>query len=475
VNTVHSLPAPLSRFRLPPQPGLLEQIIDKGMRARQRRSRLMSQQGASLSALKLIDTQVEQCVLALSLDRAEADRLLQARIEDAGVQGAAVLSAWVFLRCSLAVQCQATALPAWFDVCLAEHPEQARDALLFFPAQANLLEERNQHILPLLPLLRRQPSATVSVLLELVGRLSVHEARPDLLSIQRGARQMPSVHLALLRLGVFNTRSEAFVRHALAHGPVDQQVLALQLVAMSGWRRLYPLGRPLLRSPHAPLQSLAWALYALDQPKQATDSALALGVAPDAEGPQVTASGRLPEALWWRVLALGGHLKALMAACKHLASQQGPMTEPQTDFLWLVLGRVPPALCQKPNLPGPKQQALRELVLHCFRQAFVHLQNGADTAPWTLAAWAADPEQAADVRLRLARSLGHQRQAQGFPGVLPELSQPLRQWLYFERAHVTQCAYAMDAGEVARRQYDAAMLVDFVAELEATEAPNGPH
>lgn len=446
--------------------------MDKGMRARQRRSRLMSQQGGSLSALKVMDTQVEQCVLALSLDPSEADRLLQARIEDARAQGTAALSAWVFLRCSLVIQCQATELPSWFDACLVEHPEEARDALLFFPAPASLLEERHQHIMPLM---RRQPLASVPVLVELVGRLSVHEALPHLLNIQRGAPQMASVHLALLRLGVFNTHSEAFVRHALAHGPVDQQVLALQWVAMSGWRRLYHLGRPLLRSPHAPLQSLAWALHALDQPGQAVELALAMGTTPDAEWSPVSHPGRLPEALWWRVLALCGHLKALMAACQRLASQEGPATEPQMDFLWLTLGQVSPALCQKPNLAGPRQLALRELVLQCFRQAFVPLQNGADTAPWTLAAWASDPEQAADQRLRMGWPLGRQRQAQGFPRVLPELSLPLRQWLYFERAHVTQSPYAIDAGEVARRQYGAAMLVDLIDELKATEPSTAPH
>lgn len=68
MNAVHPLPAPLSRFRLPPQPGQLEQIMDKGLRSRQRRSRLMSEQGASLNALKVIDAQIEQCIVALSLN-----------------------------------------------------------------------------------------------------------------------------------------------------------------------------------------------------------------------------------------------------------------------------------------------------------------------------------------------------------------------------------------------------------------------
>jgi hypothetical protein len=472
MSSVHPLPAPLARFRLPLQSGLLDQIIDKGMRARQRRTRLMSEQGASLNALKVMDTQLERCIVAMSLQAAEADRLLQARIDGNEAHRSEGLSACVFLRCALAIQCQGLELPAWCDAYLIDHPEAVRDALLFFPAPPSLLEERNDHIVPFM---RRQPPTCLPLFAELIGRLSVRELRAELLSVQQAAPHWAPIHLALLRLGCFNAASEAFVRHALSPGPADQQVQALQLVGMSGQRRLYHLGERLLQSTHAPLQSLAWALHALDQPLRAADSALALGFASEVTSgtPLEPAGGHgpLPEPLWWRVLALCGPLKALMAACQRLASQDGPVTDPQKDFLFLLLGQVPPALRQKPNRPEPRQQALRELVLQSFRRAFVPLQNGADIAPWTLTAWASDPEQAANLRLRTGRPLGHALQAQAFPAVFAEVSQPLRQWLYFERAHLTQSPCAIDPGEVARRQVGVAMLADLLGELTASASP----
>jgi len=472
VNAVHPLPAPLSRFRLPAQPGLLELIMDKGLRVRQRRCRLMNAQGASLNALKVMDTQLEQCIVALSLNQAEADRLLQARIEEAAAHTSGLLAACVFLRCALAIQCLGTELPLWFDACLDEHPDEVRDALLFAPVPPSLLEERND---PILPLMRRQSARLLPLFAELIGRLTVREVRGNLLSAQQAHPQLAPVHLALLRLGIFNAGSEAFVRQALAQGPVAQQVQALQLVGMSGQRRLYHLGERLLQSPHAPVQALAWALHALDQPRRAAESALSLGSAPGTGAASAAGQGQLPESLWWRVLALCGHLKGLMAACQRMASQEGPVSSAQMDLLLLLLGQVPAALRQKPIPPHPRQQALRELVQHRFRQAFVALQNGADTAHWTLEAWASDPGRAAGLRLRTGQPPGQQRQDQVFPPVFAELSQPLRQWLYFERAHTTQRPFAIDAGEVARRQYGAAMLVDLLGELDASVTPTAAH
>lgn len=446
--------------------------MDKGLRSRQRRSRLMSEQGASLNALKVIDAQIEQCIVALSLNPAEADQLLQARINDAEAHIAGVLPACVFLRCAVAIQCQGRDLPSWFDGYLGEHPDEVRDALLFCPVPASLLEERNDHILPLM---RRQPSTRLPLFAELIGRLTVREVRGNLLTAQQANPQLAPVHVALLRLGIFNARSEAFVRHALAQDSVAQQVQALQLVGMSGQRRLYQFGERLLHSSHAPVRSLAWALYALDQPKRAVESVLALGIS-TGEGPQASAGkAPLPASIGWHVLALCGHLKGLMVACHRVASQPGPVTAPQMDLLFLLLGQVPPALRQKPNQPEPRQQALRELVLQSFRQAFVPLQNGADTAPWTLDAWVSDAERAAKLRLRAGRSLSHVLQLQSFPAVLGELSQTLRQWLYFERAHATQSPYAIDPGEVVRRQYGAAMLVDLIGELHGGGPPAAPH
>ena len=446
--------------------------MDKGLRARQRRCRLMNAQGASLNALKVMDTQLEQCIVALSLNQSEAERLLQVRIEGAGAQASGLMAACVFMRCALAIQCLGTELPPWFEVCLAEHPDEVRDALLFAPVPPSLLEERNDHILPLM---RRQSASLLPLFAELIGRLTVREVWGNLLSAQQANPQLAPVHLALLRLGIFNARSEAFVQQALAQGPVAQQVQALQLVGMSGQRRLYHLGERLLQSPHPPLQSLAWSLHVLDQPRRAAESALSLGCAPGMGGDSAAGRGQLPESLWWRVLALCGHLKGLMAACQRMASQEGPVSSAQMDLLLLQLGQVPSALRQKPNPPEPRQQALRELVLHRFRQAFVALQNEADSAPWTLEAWASDPVWAAGLRLRTGQLLGQQRQAPVFPTVFAELSQPLRQWLYFERAHATQSPFAIDAGEVARRQYGAAMLVNLLGELGASDPPTAPH
>lgn len=472
MNAVHPLPTPLSRFRLPPQPGLLGQIMDKAMRARQRRRRLMADQGATLNVLRVMDTQLEQCVVALSLDQAGADRLLQARIDEARTQGARELPAWVFLRCALAIQCRHVELPRWFDADLLEHPDEVRDALLFFPVPSSPLQESSGYILPFI---KRQPSNCFPLLVELIGRRGLHERRATLLQAQQARPLAAPVHLALLRLGLFNDACEAFVRHALAYGSAPLQVQALQLVGMSGQRRLYRLGQGLLQSPHAPLQDLAWALYTLDQPRRAVETALAWGIDPAAAGQANAGVGRLPEPTGWRVLALGGHLTGLMAACRSITAQTGPVTELQRDLLWLTLGQIPPALGHKPNLAESKQQALRELMLQALRRSFVALQNGADTAPWTLAAWASDPDRAAGLRLREGSPQGAPSQLTALPAVLPELSQTLRQWLYFERAHATQQPFVVDAGDLARHQDDAAMLVELVSELNAGGAAAALH
>jgi len=478
MNAVHPLPAPLSRFRLPPQPGQLEQIMDKAMRAWQRRCRLMADQGATLNALRVMDTQLEQCVVALSLDLAGADRLLLARIDEARAQGAGELAEWVFLRCALAIQCRPAELPRWLDAELLEHPDEVRDALLFYPVPSSLLPERNDHILPFI---KRQPSDCFPLWVELIGRRTLHERRGTLLQAQQAQPLAAPVHLALLRLGIFNDASEAFVRHALAHGSAPLQVQALQLVGMSGRRRLYRWGEGLLQSTHPPLQDLAWALHALDQPRRAVETALAWGIAPAGAGQAKAGAGRLPESIGWRVLALGGHLAGLMAACRCITAQAGPVTGLQRDLLRLTLGQIPPALLQKPKLAEPKQQALRELMLQALRRAFVPLQNSADTAPWSLAAWASDPGRAAELRLREGRPQGVSSQPAAlaafpaFPAVLPELSQALRQWLYFERAHATQQPFAVDAADLARHQDDAAMLVELVCELNAGGASTAPH
>lgn len=430
--------------RLPPLPGLLDNLLDEAMRARRRRVMGADNPALNLHALRVADNALDRLVQAAAMYGREAAARLDERIGEltGGAQEAAV-----FLRIALAMHTHEGAIAALAARHLAAFPRAVRDACWFYPVPNGPLSDRAT----CLPDLFDAGADSVPLrrlAIELAGLRGDARLRGPLQALLEDPHYAAPAHVALARLGQATGATRRYAAQCLATGDPGQIAVAMEAMACAP----HIAGADLLRK-------------ALDADPDNADPAWAIAVSRDARAMLDEASARpgLPAGLHARITALGGFPADIVMACAAMAGAESPVTREQADLLELTLGAVPAEARCAPNDHAAKSRALRALVLQALRQAHVGVRNDADIAPWEPQAILADPVQAATVRLRGGMALPAGVPALG-PAV-PEVSHALRGWLYIERATLAGHAFALSPFDVARRQDAALMAAGFVDAL----------
>jgi hypothetical protein len=440
--------------RLPPLPGLLEDLLDQGIRARQRRVMVMDHPGQTLAALKVMDAAIDRAIVAASLYGPQALRELDLRVaqSDGDKKAAAV-----FLRIALAVQMQTADVNDWVlrhalsneraGNLTHEMMEAVVDALRFSPVPKSPTADNSTHLAWLFVVAKDHPDLT-PLALKLVGERDVRSLRKGVEACLAQPALAPWAHYALACMGLAGDRTRQFVDAALNSGDAAQLEAALRVCAVDS--RL-ATDRALELGLHAPQSSadIAWGILACRYPRRVYDYAMAL--------PELAVATKV------RLVALTGFMDGAVALCGELAQRDGRITPAEADVLELVFGHVPVEARTDPNDRAAKSKALRALVLQVCRQAHIAVKNDADQAPWDVQQILADPAQTVKLRVR-----DGQRITQDVPTLgahVLRVTHGLRQWLYLERGVYGQHAFSLSAHDVSRRQELALMVADFVDEM----------
>ncbi len=435
----------LAQHRLEPIPGLLEDLIDQGLRTRQRRNFTADHPAQNLAALRVPDTAIDRVIQAASLYGTEAIPLLDQHIAEAngGTQDAAV-----FLRIAFAVQTGAQDIADLVARHRADHPRAVHEALRFFPIPHNRLEDDSAHIITLFEH-TEQDKALASLAIRLAGERDVKPLREPIEALLEEPELTADAHFALACMGVATQTQASFVQQCLQSDDPERMAQGLRICAVdTRLAESNDLKKAIDIMAHE--ADIAWAILACHYPRQTFLYAIE--------------NDQLDTALKIRLAALTGYPDGLVALCAELAEREGRITPAEADVLHLVLGKVPVEARADPNDQAAKSLALRQRLLQVFQQAHIAVHNDADRCPWQTERILADPEQAASVRLRNGKRMTN---------ALPELGRavlhvthPLRQWLFIERALLGQHALALSAYDVSRRQALAMMIAEVADELQ---------
>lgn len=436
--------------RLPPLAALLDDTIDQAIRKRQRRVLVIDSAERNLSALQVVDTDLDQSVRSLTLYDMDAVHQLEARIE---TLKAAALEAAIFLRIALAIQTRDAALATLasrFAEQFADRVGVTRaiaDAYRFYPVPVGPFGDSSNHIVDLFK--QSQPGSSLCALaLELAGKRDVKQLRPDIETLLGDSVHAPLAHYALACMGVAGERTKAFVQSALRSEIKQFRQLALGCVAadprLIAETVLYDV---VAENPND--SDAAWAILAVRNPRKLFEHA--------------KSRTDLSEILMLRIVALTGYMDGIVAVCAVIAASDKPITPAQADVLHLALGSVPVAARANPNHPDEKSKALRELILRVCRTAHIPVCNDADIGPWEVEAILAQPERTAAVRLRGGKALTDAVPSFNQSAFL--VTHALRDWLYIERAATGKHALALTASDVARRQELAMMVGELVDDI----------
>lgn len=431
--------------RLPPLPGLLDDSLEQGIRARQRRNFIIDNPSQKLSALRVCDDAIDQILLSASLYGQDAALQLDRRI--AAATGAA-RDAVIFLRIAIAVQTQDSQLLELTQEYLPQSYRAVRDAYWFYPVPIGALDDSSQHILALFEKCLEIPSLRPFAL-ELAGRRDVKKLRPQIRDLQDDPLLVAAAQLALVRMGGANQASKHFIESNLLSEDDAQVSLAIDMAAIDPRLIDDTLLNQALDLPMDQVDA-AWAIAAARHPGRLFNYALQ--------------RDELPAALWCRIVAVTGYLEGIIMVCAEIADEPGTISALHADVLELTLGEVPAEARCEPNDQQQKSKALRTLLLRLCRGAHIGLSNDADRCPWDINAMLDDPTQCDGVRLRFGKTLRDEVVA-GFGIGIVELTHPLRQWLYIERASTAAHPFALSSHDVARRQEMALMVAQFAETL----------
>ena len=131
----------------------------------------------------------------------------------------------------------------------------------------------------------------------------------------------------------------------------------------------------------------------------------------------------------------------------------------------LTLGAVPMEALVRPSDIHAKAKALRAALLRVCRRLHIGVTNDADRCAWDVDQIFSDPAKARATRLREGQI--HSSPVPNLGTSLIQLTHPLRQWLYIERAAAGGHVLTLDALDVSRRQVLALTVSDFLHELQA--------
>jgi hypothetical protein len=432
--------------RLAPISGLLDSLLDQGIRARQRRNFTADHPGQNLAALRVVDASIDRSLLAASIYGIEAIPLLDQRVSQSqgNEQDAAI-----FLRIAFAVQTREPGLLYLVEEHHVDHPRAVHEAMRFYPVPTNKLGDDTSHIVSLFKR-SRHCKALLSLAICLVGERDVKALRDEIESLAEDPDLATDVHYALACMGFAEQTSAQFAMDRLNDDDPLQIAAGLRICAVD----------PKLSNSHALKHALdiapnqadaAWAILACHFPRQTFDYALS--------------NDTLDVALKMRLAALTGYADGAAALCLSLAEREGCITPAEADLLQLVLGEVPIAVRSEPNDQTKKSNALRALLLHVFQRAHIAVNNDADSCSWKLDLILADREQAASVRIRDGKRMT--AQLPPLDHQVSKVTHGLRQWLYIERAILGHHPLALSAYDVSRRQETAMMIAEVVDELRA--------
>ncbi len=451
--------------RLAPLPGLLDDLVDQAIRARQRRVMVAEHPGQTLAALKVMDAAIDRALLALPLYGQDAARALDERIaQHSGDKAAAA----VFVRISLAVQMQTAdtnelvlrhSLAKERDQQLTAHLMSAvMDALRFSPVPKSLTADDSAHLVTFFVFAKTQPDL-LPLALKLVGERDVQSLRKGVEAIVASTAAaasassapstlLPWAHYALACLGHAGEATRQYVAAGLHSDDPTRMQDALRVCAVDTRLASDTALERGLRAG-ADEAAVAWSILACRYPRRVYDYAMSL--------PQLAAEIKV------RLVAITGFMDGAIALCAELAEREGRITPAEADVLELVMGHVPVEARVEPNDRAAKSRALRGLVLQVCRQAHIAVTNDADRVAWRAQDILAD--LASVKALRVREGLRITADVPPFGASLLRVTHGLRQWLYVERAVYGRHAFALSALDVSRRQELAWMVADFVDEM----------
>ncbi|MFE8647255.1 hypothetical protein ACFX58_19410 [Sphingomonas sp. NCPPB 2930] len=431
---------------LPPLPGLLDESLETALRARQRRVWVAANDRFDLRALTAAEEPVERAIVASRLYGAQARDALDTFLQSCEAQDD---SGWRFLRLAHSLQVGSHDASLLAEQYIATDWMAVRDAYWHFPVQENIFD---RSAAPLTPLFDSTDPAVQALAVELAGRLGDKAAEARLIDKVGAGHQVAGSLLALARMGRVHPRHAPLVQLHLQSPLQHVRSWAIEVAVTLGrgdwlkpWDRLVDLDDAPQDAP-----MLAWGAWAALDSRAAADAAL-------------HATG-LPLGLRMRVIALTGHPDALVVAMGWIAEDADPVQPAAADVLHLALGHMPPEAKARPQDAGRKSDALRTRLLDVLRRAHVPIRNDADRAPWTVDAILQTSDQTRAVRIRAGHRLVSGRQT--FPECLPDLTHPLREWIFRERALVSGQPVSLSAWDAARRQNLAMALAAAAAEVE---------
>ena len=355
----------LAAARLPPVPGLLDDLLLSVVRARQRRVATLDNPGQTLNALRVADATIDRALVAASLYGPSASQLLDQWLQDTDtLPSAGERSALVFVRVALALQLclQATragaaASPADDDWLLqterfaTDEPRAVHDALRFAPVPALQLQDHAGHVSALLDRSRRKP-ALLALAIQLAGEREVTSLKATLETLAASRTVGAMVHHTLASMGEARHDTRARVNEGLRSRQPDAVAAAVRTACVDP--RLADDDALIAALPWGPAVAAdAWAVLICRHPRRTHDHALSQ-----------TDADAMDVATKLRISALAGYMDSTLMVCATLAERDSPITPAEADVLRLVLGEVPVETASRP--PGPQQarsQALRQLVL----------------------------------------------------------------------------------------------------------------
>lgn len=435
--------------RLAGMPKLLENTIHRGLRARRRRVLTAAHEGKSLAALAVCDEQLDQSVRSAAIQYHDAVALLERLLAE---PAPAALDELCFLRLALAIQSND---PDWFGLVrqfLPKAPSAVRDALWFFPASADVFPQVAPHVGELFRHARQHPELQ-RLALELVGRTDARSLAPEVAQLLHHT-DLPDIralaHWTLSCLGQPLDSTRQFVAEGLRSDDRRQQADALTVVRVA---------------PHLAADDLLQRYLEVNEPSWAWPVLLAR--APRRTCDRLLQHDDLAPADRLRVLAIAGYLDGIVDALARMAQDEGPVTPEQADLLLVTLGEVPVEARCRPSDAEAKARALRNALLGLCRRWHVGLTNDADRCEWSVHQLFSDPAKARSLRFRDGHALPN-----GVPRLSPvmlQLTHPMRQWLYIERASLGRHALSLDALDVTRRQVSALSVAEFADDMLAAQ------
>jgi hypothetical protein len=436
---------------LAPLSGLLEESLEHAARAWERRVSVAINQKLNLRALVVMDDAVDRAVMSTRFYGERAKNFLEQKIESCDPQDR---DAWVFLRLVHSLQVKSPDALSLAESLVPDSPHIVRDAYWHYPIPTSMWLATTDHALPLL---KSHSPALLGLGIEVVGRIDARAARTTLYGYVDSNQHSLAALLALARQGHEHPQHGSAVNDALKSADVERRTWGLLVAVTLGrieWLKPYET----LVERVDPISPLAWCAWSCLQPRRAADAVLA--------------NVDVPFQVRLHVAAITGYIDLLIPLLASIANDEKEADAFECDLIYLVLRHLPMEVSVLPQDRASKSRALRSQLLSVLRNSHVTLQNNAhdnvSNTAWKIEAIVQDPNSYRDVRIREGERL--RPGVQDFPACISDLTHPLRDWIYRERALISQKPLSLCSQDISRRQIEAAMLAKMAADADAAPA-----